>query len=446
MTKNKEMYKRILKIGIPVMLENLVYNLVNFIDNFMVGKENVSLGLGTVAVAGLGIVNQIFFVFMVSLFGLFSGASVLSAQYYGNKDYKNLNKILGFLLIASLLISIPFVLIGIFNPTFLIGLYTNDTNTLIQANNYFRISCLTFPLAGLGMAFSMQLRVINESKYAFYSSFIGLGVNFIGNLLLIPILGVKGAAIATVIARIFALIYMIYIVKKNKFPIASKNIEMFNIEMNLVKSILVISFPTFLHEVFWVLAYNTKMMIYSKTGTVEFASIVTAGTITSILFSMFSGISNASAVIIGNELGANDLIKAKNASIVCIKLMVLLGILSSIILNILAIPLLNLMQVSSILNILTRKVIFVESLFILFKALNLLFVVGILRAGGDIYYGVACDMVSMWIIAVPLVFLARYLNFDIPYMYLFSCISEFVIFFPLILRYRKEKWLKRIVD
>ena len=104
------------------------------------------------------------------------------------------------------------------------------------------------------------------------------------------------------------------------------------------------------------------------------------------------------------------------------------------------------MQVSSILNILTRKVIFVESLFILFKALNLLFVVGILRAGGDIYYGVACDMVSMWIIAVPLVFLARYLNFDIPYMYLFSCISEFVIFFPLILRYRKEKWLKRIVD
>lgn len=446
MIENLATYKRVLKIGIPVMLENIVYNLVNFIDNFMVGKENVLLGLGTVAVAGLGVSNQIFFVFMTALFGLFSGASVLSAQYYGNKDYKNLNKILGFLLIASILVSIPFLIIGIFYPEWLIGFYTKDKDTILQASRYFRISCLTFPLSGLGMAFSMQLRVISKSKYAFYSSLVGLVINFLGNSLLINIYGVKGAALATVFARIVSLIYTIYIVKINKFPIASKLKDMLNIEFKLVKLLLLISFPTFLHEIFWVIAYNIKMMIYSNSGTLEFAAIVTAGTIISVLFSMFIGISNASSVLIGNELGANSILNAKIVAKLCLKLMIIVGILSAIILNIVSIPILNLMKINEQLYFLTREIIFIDSIFILFRALDLLLVVGILRAGGDIYYGVICDIISMWILAVPLILYAKYLKLDIRYMYIFGSISEFIIFLPLIWRYRQGKWLKRIIE
>ena len=88
----KELYKKVFTIGIPVSIENMIYSLMNFIDVFMVGKENVALGLGTAAVAGLGFANQVFMIFIVSLFGLNSGGGILAAQYYGKKDYKNLKR------------------------------------------------------------------------------------------------------------------------------------------------------------------------------------------------------------------------------------------------------------------------------------------------------------------------------------------------------------------
>ena len=91
--KEDSILKKVIKIGLPVSLENMIYGLINFIDVFMVGNENFAyLGLGTVAVAGLGFANQMFLIFTVALFGLYSGGGILAAQYFGSKDYKNLKK------------------------------------------------------------------------------------------------------------------------------------------------------------------------------------------------------------------------------------------------------------------------------------------------------------------------------------------------------------------
>lgn len=91
----KSVYRKVINIGLPVAIENMIYALMNFVDMFMVGNENVILGLGTVAVAGLGFANQMFMIFMTSLFGMNSGGGILAAQYFGNKDYKNLKRCLG---------------------------------------------------------------------------------------------------------------------------------------------------------------------------------------------------------------------------------------------------------------------------------------------------------------------------------------------------------------
>ncbi|NYV27313.1 MATE family efflux transporter [Streptobacillus felis] len=443
--KDMSIYKKILIVGIPVALENLVYNLINFLDNFMVGKENPALGLGTNAVSGLGISNQIFFVYIISLFGLFSGAGVLSAQYYGSKNYSKMNKILGFLSVTSLMISIPFVIIGLTNPDILLQFYTKDPMVLIQAREYFKIACFTFPLAGLGFVFSMQLRVISESKYSFYASIVGLIVNLFGNLLLIPRIGVKGAAIATVIARLFSLIYMIYQVKKNKFPILSSIKETLSFEFKLVKEIISISFPTFIHEFIWVSGLTFRTSIYSNMGAVEYSSIVIASTISSILFSMFSGVSNAASVLVGNELGANNLDKAKKIAGLCFRLMILLGIFSAIMVNIISPIVLNLMKPEVELARLTRLVVLSESLLLPFKGLNLLVIVGILRAGGDIFYAMMLDLISMVGLSVPLTLLGRYLQLPINIIYLLGGSSELFVFLPSILRYKQRKWLKRII-
>jgi len=449
MVKNKNItvYKSILSIGIPVLLENLVYNFINFLDNFMVGKENPTLGLGVNAVSGLGIVNQIYFIFIVASFGLYSGASVLSSQYYGKKDYRHLSNILFFLIISSLLISFPFLLIAIFIPERLISFYTNNAIVIKLAVQYFKIAVLTFPITGLSFAFSMQFRVISKAKYAFYSSLLGLLINAVGNTILIPIYGISGAAFSTVMARLLALVYMIYITYSLKLPIIDKFKNMINIEFALIKSIVLISLPAFLHEIFWVIGTNFKTRFYSQIGPTQFAAIVTVTTISSVIFSVFSGISNASAILIGNELGRGDLKKAELVSKLCIKLMLIFSIILGISLVLITPLILNIMGINDEVKNLANSIMYMEAISMIYKSISLLFVVGILRAGGDIYFGMIVDIIGVWIISLPLIYLSlNILGLDIKYVYLLGGISDLFSTIVCYFRYKEKKWLKRILE
>ena len=449
MVKNKNItvYKSILSIGIPVLLENLVYNFINFLDNFMVGKENPTLGLGVNAVSGLGIVNQIYFIFIVASFGLYSGASVLSSQYYGKKDYRHLSNILFFLIISSLLISFPFLLIAIFIPERLISFYTNNAIVIKLAVQYFKIAVLTFPITGLSFAFSMQFRVISKAKYAFYSSLLGLLINAVGNTILIPIYGISGAAFSTVMARLLALVYIIYITYSLKLPIIDKFKNMINIEFALIKSIVLISLPVFLHEIFWVIGTNFKTRFYSQIGPTQFAAIVTVTTISSVIFSVFSGISNASAILIGNELGRGDLKKAELVSKLCIKLMLIFSIILGISLVLITPLILNIMGINDEVKNLANSIMYMEAISMIYKSISLLFVVGILRAGGDIYFGMIVDIIGVWIISLPLIYLSlNILGLDIKYVYLLGGISDLFSTIVCYFRYKEKKWLKRILE
>ena len=449
MVKNKNItvYKSILSIGIPVLLENLVYNFINFLDNFMVGKEKPTLGLGVNAVSGLGIVNQIYFIFIVASFGLYSGASVLSSQYYGKKDYRHLSNILFFLIISSLLISFPFLLIAIFIPERLISFYTNNAIVIKLAVQYFKIAVLTFPITGLSFAFSMQFRVISKAKYAFYSSLLGLLINAVGNTILIPIYGISGAAFSTVMARLLALVYMIYITYSLKLPIIDKFKNMINIEFALIKSIVLISLPAFLHEIFWVIGTNFKTRFYSQIGPTQFAAIVTVTTISSVIFSVFSGISNASAILIGNELGRGDLKKAELVSKLCIKLMLIFSIILGISLVLITPLILNIMGINDEVKNLANSIMYMEAISMIYKSISLLFVVGILRAGGDIYFGMIVDIIGVWIISLPLIYLSlNILGLDIKYVYLLGGISDLFSTIVCYFRYKEKKWLKRILE
>lgn len=209
----KTVYKKVFSVGLPVAIENMIYSLMNFIDIFMVGKNNVALGLGTIAVAGTGFANQIFMIFVTSLFGMNSGGGILAAQYFGNKDYKNLKRCLGITVIVGFVFSLIFFFAGIFIPEVIISVFTKDVKVIKVGASYMRIVAWIYPLMGVGLAFNMQLRAIGKTKYSFYSSIIGLVVNLMFNTVLIfgylgfPALGVRGAAIATVIARIISTFY-----------------------------------------------------------------------------------------------------------------------------------------------------------------------------------------------------------------------------------------------
>ena len=448
----KELYKKVFTIGIPVSIENMIYSLMNFIDVFMVGKENVVLGLGTAAVAGLGFANQIFMIFMVSLFGLNSGGGILAAQYYGSKDYKNLKKCLGITITVGLLFSFLFFLMGLFIPEKIIGIFTSDPKVLKLGANYFRIIALIYPLIGLGYSFNMQLRAIGKNQYSLYSTIIGLCINLVGNYLFIngnlgfPAMGVVGAAIATVIARIVSVFYLIYIIYKNKLPMAGNFQELFKLSWSFIAKALKISLPVFGHEIMWVTGVSMYVIIYGRIGTEATAAIQVVKSISNLVFTLVFGLSSGTAAIIGQEIGAGNEENAYKYGVELLKISLVIGTAVALFVYAICPVVLILMKVDSAIYPLARQIVFSEGILIIIKTTGTLFIVGVLRAGGDTLWTMFADLIPLWTFAIPLTYIAG-LKFGLPVALVYLCSgSDELLKMPFcIQRLKSRKWINNLV-
>ena len=448
----KELYKKVFIIGIPVSIENMIYSLMNFIDVFMVGKENVALGLGTAAVAGLGFANQVFMIFIVSLFGLNSGGGILAAQYYGKKDYKNLKKCLGITITVGLLFSFLFFLMGLFIPEKIIGIFTSDPKVLKLGANYFRIIALIYPLIGLGYSFNMQLRAIGKNQYSLYSTIIGLCINLVGNYLFIngnlgfPAMGVVGAAIATVIARIVSVFYLIYIIYKNKLPMAGNFQELFKLSWSFIAKALKISLPVFGHEIMWVTGVSMYVIIYGRIGTEATAAIQVVKSISNLVFTLVFGLSSGTAAIIGQEIGAGNEENAYKYGVELLKISLVIGTAVALFVYAICPVVLILMKVDSAIYPLARKIVFSEGILIIIKTTGTLFIVGVLRAGGDTLWTMFADLIPLWTFAIPLTYIAG-LKFGLPVALVYLCSgSDELLKMPFcIQRLKSRKWINNLV-
>ena len=448
----KELYKKVFTIGIPVSIENMIYSLMNFIDVFMVGKENVALGLGTAAVAGLGFANQVFMIFIVSLFGLNSGGGILAAQYYGKKDYKNLKKCLGITITVGLLFSFLFFLMGLFIPEKIIGIFTSDPKVLKLGANYFRIIALIYPLIGLGYSFNMQLRAIGKNQYSLYSTIIGLCINLVGNYLFIngnlgfPAMGVVGAAIATVIARIVSVFYLIYIIYKNKLPMAGNFQELFKLSWSFIAKALKISLPVFGHEIMWVTGVSMYVIIYGRIGTEATAAIQVVKSISNLVFTLVFGLSSGTAAIIGQEIGAGNEENAYKYAVELLKISLVIGTAVALFVYAICPVVLILMKVDSAIYPLAREIVLSEGILIIIKTTGTLFIVGVLRAGGDTLWTMFADLIPLWIVAIPLTYIAG-LKFGLPVALVYLCSgSDELLKMPFcIQRLKSRKWINNLV-
>jgi MATE efflux family protein len=448
----KELYKKVFTIGIPVSIENMIYSLMNFVDVFMVGKENVALGLGTAAVAGLGFANQVFMIFIVSLFGLNSGGGILAAQYYGKKDYKNLKKCLGITITVGLLFSFLFFLMGLFIPEKIIGIFTSDPKVLKLGANYFRIIALIYPLIGLGYSFNMQLRAIGKNQYSLYSTIIGLCINLVGNYLFIngnlgfPAMGVVGAAIATVIARIVSVFYLIYIIYKNKLPMAGNFQELFKLSWSFIAKALKISLPVFGHEIMWVTGVSMYVIIYGRIGTEATAAIQVVKSISNLVFTLVFGLSSGTAAIIGQEIGAGNEENAYKYGVELLKISLVIGTAVALFVYAICPVVLILMKVDSAIYPLARQIVFSEGILIIIKTTGTLFIVGVLRAGGDTLWTMFADLIPLWTFAIPLTYIAGLkLGLPVALVYLCSGSDELLKMPFCIQRLKSRKWINNLV-
>lgn len=436
----KSIYKRILIIAIPVAFENMIFSLINFVDIFMIGK------IGTAAISALGIANQIFFIFSCSVFGLLSGANVLSAQYYGIKDYFSLRKIMSLTIILGLFMSLPFMFMILQDPEGIIRFYTKDAQVINYSIQYLKISIYTFPLFSIAFSFAMQLRAINKPKYSLYSSIAALFINVFLNLILIPRYGVAGAATATLIARFSTTIYLYLILLYRKIPIIPRFKEIKYIDLNFIKKLLSISALTFIHEVLWVFADTIKVMLLGRMGTQAFSAIQIVVGINGLLFTLFIGLTNASAIIIGNEIGKSDKIVVYNYSKDCLKLFTYVMVVVIILLNLIAPFAINLMKLENELTMITKRLILSQSVVTVLYSYSMFYLSGMLRAGGDVMFSMLVEILLVWLVGLPLTYLAvDILNFSVYWVYIFARIDDLFKLYPCLKRYFSKKWIRKAI-
>ena len=200
---NKSFFKSIISLIIPITLQNLISSSLNMIDNLMIGE------LGEKAIAATGLVNQYFFIFTLTIAGITAGMSIFISQFWGRKDRENIGRMVGLGLILSLLVALIFTVPSLIFPDKIMKIFLDDKEVISLGVDYLLVISTTFIMTAITQVYSTVIRSIGIARPPMYGSLLGIVINAFLNWVLIfgnlgaPTLGVKGAAIATSIARFF---------------------------------------------------------------------------------------------------------------------------------------------------------------------------------------------------------------------------------------------------
>jgi len=449
-------YKRTLLIAIPVMVQNLITNFVALIDNIMVGR------IGTEQMSGVAIVNQLLFVFNITIFGAVSGAGIFSAQFFGKKDYKGAKDALRFKILTVIIMSILGIGLFLLFGDNLIEMYLHDadkgidlTRTFGFAKEYMAIMLIGLIPFAFENAYSSSLREDGNAVVPMVSGIIAVITNTLLNWLLIfgvgpfPTLGVTGAAIATVISRFVQTgIVMVWTHKNAKKLIFVEGLyKTLKIPANLAKRIFLKGLvPLMSNEFLWSASIATLAQCYSLRGIDVVAGQNISNTVVNLFNVMFIAFGSGVSVVIGQLLGANDMKGAKKAApkligcsfLLCVGVGAVMAVCSSLF--------------PMIYNT-SDNVKNLASTFILISALTMP-IHGMLhctyftlRSGGKTFVTFLFDSGFAWLVSVPTAFcLARFTNFNIITIYLICQLLEAlkcVIGYGLI---KSGIWLSNIVD
>ena len=445
---DKTFYKSMMVIAIPVVLQNLMSIALNMLDSIMVGQ------LGENPLAGVAIANRVFFIFSMVCFGIYSGSSIFIAQYWGAKDYKNIKKIFGINLFLGLILSLVTTFIAFVFAEPIVSLFSKEADVIKDGVTYLKIISTSYTLTALSFAASFSSRPVHRVFAPTIINLVSIITNAVLNYLLIfgkagfPQLGVAGAAIATVIARLVEFIILfICIYKSKEHPLAGSIKEFMSWDFEMLKDTLKTSFPVIVSESTWALGNTVYYIAYGLIGASAIAVVQVAYIINDLFQSMFFGLGNACAVMLGNEIGRNNINKANDYSKIFLKICLALNIIISIALYLSRNAIISMYNFDVETNILLERVLVVFAIYTTPKMFTYMFICGILRAGGDTKFCMYLDMISIWLIGIPLAFLSV-LVFKLPLEYVLAVVFAEELFKLVIVtrRYKSEKWINRIID
>lgn len=445
MLTDSRFLKKALMIACPVALQGMLNTVVNLADTLMIGS------LGATAIAAVGLANKVFFVFSLLVFGIVSGAGILAAQFWGSGDVKNIRKVLGLSILLALAGALFFVVPAIACPKAVMRIFTTSEGSIELGARYLRLAALTYPFIALTNVYVAMLRAVNKVVFPVISSCIAILTNICLNYVLIfgnfgaPCLGVAGAAVATLIARVIELCLVTGYVYRKRLPLACGLPDLFGWKGEFIRKFAETSAPVIANEFMWGLGTTMYSLAYGRMGDNAVAAITIATTIQDIVVVLFQGLSAATAVILGNELGAGKLKRAEKyaTNFFILQFLVMAG--AALVVIGIRTPLIGLYHLDGAVARDVSLCILVFAAYMPPKMFNYVNVVGVLRSGGDTKMCLFLDTSGVWLIGVPLAFLGA-LVWKLPIYLVYALVLSEEIYKMILgyIRYRQKRWLRNL--
>lgn len=442
-------WRKLIAIGLPVSLQSMLFSLLGVIDIFMVNQ------LGDSATAAVGVGNRIFFFNLIMIVGISGAVSVLASQYFGANDFNGIKRTLAQSWALSIVAILPFILLYLMAPASVVSVVASDPEYIQLATDYLWITGASLLGTALVVPLECALRSVGEARLPTVVSVIAIFVNAALNALLIfglfgfPEMGVAGAAVGTLLSRVFhTILLFVLAIKRYAHLLPKAENWLDGLTPKYRKKYFAVALPMMIHDTAWAGGLVIYNIIVGQMGVGELAIISLLSPVESILISAFLGFAVAASIILGNEIGAKNYQRVEQTAwgyvLVSCGLAALLALLCFM-----AKPLIE--QLIELTHLEFKdtaiNVCLVMALGMILRVFNMVGIGGVLKSGGDINYSIFIDLSGQWLIGIPLAyFTAIVLAWPLEWVLLIILLEEFVKIILTSHRIQSKKWINNLIE
>lgn len=440
--RKRSLRKEIVRLALPIALQQFMTALVGACDAIMLGK------LSQDAMSAVSLATQVTFVFNLFMFAFMAGENMFVAQYYGKGDYTGISQVFSLVTKICGCIAVVFLAGTLFFPEQLMRILTNEETLIVLGSEYLRVIGISYVFSGIAQIFLAILKncgAVNMSTLingVMVILNIALNAVFIFGLSGFPKMGIKGAALATVLATVVQFLwsvgYVLCRIRAVKFSLRS-------CEKKLFGRFWQKTVPLLINNLAWGIGFSMYSVIMGHLGTDAVAANGIANISKNLVVCFCLGLGNAGSIIVGNRLGADRLQEAKEVGETLTKTAIIAGIVSGLVLIALSPFITKMVDLTPTARGYLQKMLLISSYYIAGKSVNCMTIGGIFAAGGDSKFGMLCDSVTLWCIIVPLGCICAFI-LKLPVMVVYFVLNlDEIIKLPVVYKhYKKYKWIKNL--
>ena len=443
--ENKNDYKKLIKIVGPVSFQYLMTSLVSASDAFMLGF------LDQTSLSAVSLATQVAFVYSLFFGAFVFGFNVMGAQYYGKKDYGSVEKIITITLRYTLIIGLLFSLVTLIMPDKVMYVFTSDSELIKEGARYLRAVSISYLLTGISQVYFGVLKVCDRAGLSSLIGSLAVVINIILNAILIfgigsfSGMGIVGAAIATVCARIFEVVFALIVTVKFKCPKTRIRYLLQRDNKDLRADYWKYTTPLLVNQLGWGGGVTMYSVIMGHLGSDAVAANSIASIVRTMVASLCWGIASAVGIVLGQLLGKGELEEAKRLGGKYVRLSIWIGIGSGIVILILIPVVLSVITLTPIAQRYLKWMLLMAAYYIIGNSLNSTIISGIFPAGGDTRFGMICDLVTLWCVIVPLGMLFAFvIKAPVLVVAFILTLDEFIKIPAVYKHYVKYGWVRNI--